>query len=144
MNMVFIWIILAALFLVIELLTVGLVSIWFLAGALVALLSAALGAALWLQILLFLTVSVLCFILVYPKVKHFVGRNRQATNADMVIGQVCVVTQAIDNLAGTGAVSVGGKTWTARTKNGDTVNEGARVRAEEIQGVKLIVSPLSD
>jgi len=54
----------------------------------------------------------------------------------------CVVTQRIDNIAETGAVSVGGKTWTARTKDGAIVEKGSLVRAEDIQGVKLIVSPL--
>lgn len=144
MNMIIIWLILAALFLVVELITIGMVSIWFLAGSLAALLAAALGAALWLQLVLFLIVSILCFVLIYPRVKHLVRRNQQPTNADMVLGQTCVVTQKIDNVAGTGAVSVGGKIWTARSQNGEIADEGTLVRAEQIQGVKLIVSPLSD
>ena len=138
------WIILTALFLVIELITVGMVSIWFMLGAIAALIAAALGAAMWLQILLFVVVSALCFLILYPKLRHFVKKNGHATNADMVLGQTCVVTQRIDNIAGTGAVSVGGKTWTARTAGSDTVEEGELVRAEEIQGVKLIVSPLQE
>ena len=144
MNLIIVWIILAALFLVIELVTVGMVSLWFMVGALVALLAAALGAGPWLQILLFLLVSVACFALLYPRLKTFVGRNRQPTNADMVLGKTCVVTHRIDNLADAGAVSVGGKTWSARTADGSTAEEGALVRVEDIQGVKLIVSPLPD
>ena len=142
MSMIVIWIILAVVFLVVELVTVAMVSLWFMVGALAALLAAAVGASMWLQILLFLLVSVACFALLYPRLKRFVGRNRQATNADMVIGRTCVVTQRIDNIADTGAVSVGGKTWSARTKNGETAEKGTLVRAEDIQGVKLIVSPL--
>lgn len=142
MNMVVLWLILTALFLVVELVTVAMVSVWFMAGSLAALLAAALGAAVWLQIVLFVLVSALCFALLYPKLKHFVSRSSHATNADMVLGQVCVVTQRIDNLAGTGAVSVGGKTWTARTASGEIIEAGARVRADAIEGVKLIVSPL--
>ena len=143
MSMIAIWAILAVLFLVIELVTVGMVSIWFTAGSLAALLAAALHAPVWLQIVLFLAVSTLCFILLYPKLKHLVGRSRQATNADMVLGQTCVVTQRIDNIAGTGAVSVGGKTWTARSLHGEAVEEGSLVRAEQIQGVKLLVRPIT-
>lgn len=143
-GIITLWVIVAVLFLVIELVTVGMVSIWFTVGALASLIAAALGAAMWLQIVLFIVVSGACFALLYPKLKHLVARRRQATNADMAIGQTCVVTQRIDNLAGTGAVSVGGKTWTARTENGDTVEEGALVKAERIQGVKLIVSRLPE
>ena len=142
MNLIIVWIILAVLFLVIELVTVGMVSLWFMIGSLAALLAAAVGAGPWLQILLFLLVSVACFALLYPKLKSFVGRNRQPTNADMVLGKTCVVTQRIDNLTDSGAVSVGGKTWSARTVNGETAEVDSLVRVEQIQGVKLIVSPL--
>ena len=142
MSMIYVWLILTVLFLIVELGTVGMVSIWFMAGSLVALLAAALNAPVWLQIVLFLAVSVLCFVLLYPRLKHLVRRSNQATNADMVLGQTCVVTQPIDNLAGTGAVSVGGKTWTARALHGEVIAEGSLVRAEQIQGVKLIVSPV--
>lgn len=138
------WAILAVLFLVIELVTVGMVSLWFMVGAIAALIAAALGAAMWLQIVLFLIVSGACFALLYPKLRHLIGRRRQPTNADMVLGQTCVVTQRIDNIAGTGAVSVAGKTWTARTESGETAEAGDLVRAEQIQGVKLIVSPLHE
>ena len=141
--MVVIWLLLAAVFLVIELVTVGMVSIWCVAGALVALLAAALGAPLWLQIILFLLATGFCFAFLYPKLRHLVGKNRQATNADMVLGQTCVVTQRIDNLAGNGAVSVGGKTWSARSETGEPIEEGALVTALSIQGVKLIVTPAS-
>jgi len=142
--MTIVWIILAVAFLVVELVTVGMVSLWFMIGALVALLASAVGAPSWLQILLFLLVSVVCFAFLYPRLKHFVGRNRQATNADMVLGKTCVVTQKIDNIAGTGAVSVDGKTWTARSNDGSVIDADALVRVEQIQGVKLIVSPLSE
>lgn len=143
MNMLVLWIILTILFLVIELITVGMVSIWFMAGALVALVTASLGAPLWLQIVLFIAVSVICFAILYPKLKNSVVKRSQATNADMVFGKTCVVTQRIDNIAGTGAVSVDGKVWTARTVNGEVAEEGTLVQAEEIQGVKLLVIPLS-
>lgn len=141
MNMIAVWVFLAVLFLVIELVTVGMVSLWLVCGALVALVAAALGLPLWLQIVLFLAVSGLCFWLLYPRLKKLVSKNRRATNADMVLGQTAVVTRRIDNIAGTGAVSVGGKTWTARSSSGIILEEGALVHVDEIQGVKLIVSP---
>ena len=142
MSMTALWIALILLFLVIELITVGMVSLWFMVGAVTGLISCLLGAPLWLQTLLFLAVSGLCFALLYPRLRHLVSRNRQATNADMVLGQTCSVVRRIDNVAGTGAVSVGGKTWSARSADGEVIEQGALVRAERIQGVKLIVSPL--
>ena len=144
MNPVVVWLLLAAVFLVVELVTVGMVSIWFLVGALAGALCAALKAALWIQVLVFILVSVLSFLLLYPRLKHLIIRRRQATNADMVIGQTCVVTRRIDNVAGTGAVSVGGKVWSARTRDGGTAEKGALVQAVEIQGVKLIVAPIKE
>ena len=104
MNMTVIWAIAAGVFLLIEGMTAAMCSIWFAAGAVVALIAAALGAPIWLQITLFVAVSGVCFWLLFPRLKNSVKKGRQATNADMVIGQSCRVTEPIDNLAGTGAV----------------------------------------
>lgn len=141
MNMLIFWGAAAAVFLVIEFITVGMSSIWCVVGALAALLVTALGGAVWLQALLFLAVTGLCFLLLYPRLKRFVRRGVQPTNADMVIGQTCVVTKAIDNLSGSGAVAIGGKIWSARSENGDRIAEGNLVRVKAIEGVKLIVTP---
>jgi membrane protein implicated in regulation of membrane protease activity len=139
MNLIFIWLILAAVFLLFEIITTALVSLWFAVGALVAALAAAVGAALWVQVVFFVLVSALCFILLYPRMQHLVAKNRQATNADKVIGQTCIVTQKIDNLAGTGTVAVDGKTWTARSDTGEAIEAQTLVKIDRIEGVKLIV-----
>ena len=141
--MITFWIVAAVVFLIVEVISAALCSLWFVVGAVVALVLAALGVSLGVQIGVFLVVSAVCFAVLYPRVKKLLGKNRQPTNADMVIGQECVVTQRIDNLAGTGAVSVGGKTWTARTADGQVVEPGAIVIAGSIQGVKLIVTPVN-
>ena len=142
--MIIVWIVAAVVFLIIEAISAAMTSIWFTVGSLAALAAAAFNGALWLQIVLFVAVSGACFAIMYPRLKKWMGKGRQATNADMVLGQVCVVTQRIDNLAGTGAVSVAGKTWTARTANGATVEAGSVVIVDSIQGVKLIVSPVRE
>ena len=139
--MVIVWITAAAVFLIVEAITAAMSSIWFVAGALAALTAAALGAAIWAQLLLFVGVSGVCFAVLYPRLKKLLRRDRQPTNADMVIGRTCVVTQRVDNLAGTGAVFVDGKTWTARAAGGEPIELGATVLVESIEGVKLIVSP---
>lgn len=144
LNMVAVWIFMAVLFLVVEIVTVGMVSIWLVAGALVALLLAALGLPFWLQVVVFVLVSVGCFLFLYPHLKRFVRKNHQATNADMVLGKTAVVVRRIDNIKATGAVSVDGKTWSARSSDNSVIESGSYVRVERIQGVKLIVTPISD
>lgn len=133
------WLVLMVVLFGAEIVSVNLTTIWFALGALAAMISSLCGAALWLQILWFLVVSVLTLVLTKPLVKKFVNSKIQATNADMVIGQTCVVIEPIDNLKGTGAVTVGGKTWTARSDTGDVFAPGERVKAVRIEGVKLIV-----
>ena len=137
-----VWGALLLLFLFVEGITAGLASIWFALGALVALLASLLHAPLWLQIALFFAVSIATLILTRPLARKYINGRRQATNADRVVGMTGRVTETVDNIAGTGAVYVAGKTWTARTKDGETIPEGALVRADAIEGVKLIVSPL--
>lgn len=131
-------------FLVLEFLSAAMTSIWFAVGSLAALVAASLRAPLWLQISLFCVVSAVCFALLYPRLKHLLLCKRHATNADMTIGQTCLVTQVIDNVAASGAVSVGGKTWTARSVTGEVIEEGRLVEAVRIEGVKLMVTPLPE
>ena len=134
------WLIIMVLFLAVEAATVGLVCIWFAAGALIALLAAMCGAQLWLQIVLFLVVSAATLYFTRPLVRRYVNSKVAPTNADMVIGKECRVTETVDNIAGTGAVYVDGKTWTARSENDEVIQEGTLVTAKSIDGVKLIVA----
>ena len=140
MPMTLVWGVIMIAMLIAEAVTVGLVTIWFALGALCALVSALLGAPLWLQIVWFAVISAATLILTRPLAKKYVNGRSQPTNADRVIGRSCVVTERIDNLAETGAVSVDGKVWTARSENGHPIEQGAVVVAKQIQGVKLIVS----
>ena len=140
LTMTTFWLIVMVLFLAVEAVTVGLVCIWFAAGSLIALLAAMCGAQLWLQIVLFLVVSAATLYFTRPLVKRYVNSKVEPTNADMVIGKECRVTETVDNIAGTGAVYVDGKTWTARSASDEVIPEGALVTAKSIDGVKLIVA----
>lgn len=140
MTITTLWLIVMVLFLVVEAATVGFVCIWFAVGALAALIAALLGAEIWLQIVLFLVVSAVALYFTRPLVKKYVNAKVEPTNADMVIGKECRVTEAIDNIAGTGAVYVDGKTWTARSESDEVIPEGTLVTAKSIDGVKLIVA----
>ena len=139
-NMAALWLGAMVLLLAVEALVPGLVSIWFAFGALGAFVSALLHAPVWLQIVWFLLLSVLSLALTRPLAKKYVNAKTQPTNADMVIGRECVVTEDINNLLGDGAVSVGGKVWTARAEEEDRIiPAGSTVTALRIEGVKLIV-----
>lgn len=134
------WVVALVVFLIVEALTAGLVSIWFVFGSLVALICAALGAAVWLQIFWFVIVSVATLVLTRPLVKRYVDSRSVATNADRSIGRAAVVTERIDNLAATGAVKLDGVVWTARsTDDAVAIETGERVTVRAIEGVKLIV-----
>lgn len=134
------WVAALVVFLIVEAVTAGLVSIWFVFGSLVALICAALGAAVWLQIFWFVIVSVATLVLTRPLVKRYVDSRSVATNADRNIGRTAVVTERIDNLAATGAVQLAGVIWTARsTDDAVAIEPGTHVTVRAIEGVKLIV-----
>lgn len=134
------WLCAIIFFLVVEALIPGLVSIWFAVGAVPALISALVGGPVWLQIALFLICSVVALILTRPLAKKYVNSRVQPTNADMLIGKDCVVTETVDNLHGTGAVSVGGKVWTARTQDEKEILPVDSIAVVlRIDGVKLII-----
>ena len=124
----------------VEFATQQLVSIWFAAGSLAAFLAVCFGASLPVQGILFLAVSVGILAAVRPLMKR-ANAKTVPTNLDRVIGCTARVTEDIDNEAGTGAVYVEGKTWTARSSDGTVLPIGTRVIAERMEGVKLYVKP---
>ena len=140
-NMSIVWVVLMVVFLVVEAATAGLTCIWFAIGSLAALIAALFDAQLWLQIVWFLVISFVTLYFTRPLVKKYVNSRSQPTNADMVIGKEALVTEDIDNVEATGAVSVGGKVWTARSADGGRIKSGAVVSVLRIEGVKLIVEP---
>lgn len=139
-NMSLVWLVAMVVLLIIEAAVPGLVSIWFALGAFCALIAAILKAPLWLQIVWFLAVSVATLCLTRPLAQKYVNARVQPTNADAVIGREGLVTEAVSNIEGKGAVKIGGKVWTARSTDDAVHFElGDVVTVERIEGVKLIV-----
>lgn len=139
-----VWLGLLILFAVGEAVSVGLTSIWFAAGALAALVCALLNGPLWLQITLFIIVSILCLLAVRPLAKRYLNGKVQPTNVDRILGEEAQVTEDIDNIQGRGAVTIGGITWSARSQNGEAIPTGALVKVLRIEGVKVFVEPVRD
>lgn len=142
--MIYVWIAAFALFMIVEAATVSLVTIWFAIGSLAGLVLAAFGAQVWVQILSMLVVSLAVLVLARPIIRKRVNIRKTPTNADRVIGMVCPVTEDIDNVLETGAVTVDGKVWTARSADGQRLLRGTLVRPVAIEGVKLIVEVSDD
>ena len=140
-SMTMVWLIAFVVLLIVEGIIPGLVSIWFAAGALAALLVSLYVDIIWVQGLVFLVVSLALLVLTRPLAKKYVNSRITPTNADRIVGSDCVVVEEIDNLLGTGAVSADGKVWTARMDTADgKAPKGAVVKVLRIEGVRLIVS----
>lgn len=135
-----VWLAVAIVLLVVEIVTLGLTTIWFAGGALVACIAAALQADFLVQIVLFLVVSVLLLFFTRPVAMRYMNKNRTKTNSESLMGKEAVVLQEINNLKASGQVQVNGIEWTARAeKMEDVIEKGAIVCIKKIEGVKLIV-----
>ena len=138
-----VWLGLLVLFLIVEAVcAIHLVSLWFAAGALAALLIWMLHGPLWLQIAVFLAVSCVLLFSLWPLTKKFLNPKLTATNIDSVIGSEGLVTADINNLTASGQVKLGAMEWTARSTSGDAIPAGTRIRVDRIEGVKVFVSPV--
>lgn len=139
MSLAIIWLVVLVVCLIIEISTLGLASIWFAGGALLAMLIAVIGGPLWLQILLFLVTSIVLLVFTRPVATKYFNKNRTKTNVESVVGKQAIVTEKIDNLKGAGRIITNGMEWTARSLDDSLIEEGAVVVIEKIEGVKAIV-----
>lgn len=141
---VIVWLVLLVVFLGVEAATLGLASIWFAGGSLIGLIAAALHAPVWLQIILFLITSLVLLFFTRPIAVKYFNKSRAKTNVQGVIGKQAIVVSEIDNLHGTGQVTVGGQQWTARSSaEGEVIPVGAVVVVDAISGVKLMVHDIT-
>ena len=135
-----VWLAVAIVLLVVEIITLGLTTIWFAGGALVACVAAALQADFLVQMILFLVVSVVMLFFTRPVAMRYMNKNRTKTNSESLVGKEAVVLQEINNLKAAGQVQVNGIEWTARADDmEDVIEKGAIVCIKKIEGVKLIV-----
>jgi len=138
------WLALLIIFLLAEASTVTMVSLWFAAGALAAMIANFIGAKTWFQVVLFVVVSGVLLILLRPLSKKYFTPKLLRTNVDAVIGSVGRVTDAVDNINATGQVKLGAMVWTARSTDGAPIPEGTQVKVDKIEGVKVFVTSVSE
>lgn len=134
------WLVILGVMVIAEFATMGLTTIWFAGGALVAFIAALVGAPVPAQIVLFFVVSFVLLLFTRPLVKKSFNVKREKTNAESLIGEQAVVLEAINNIAATGQVQIRGQEWMARTRDGSTqIPKDEIVKIIAIEGVKLIV-----
>ena len=139
-EMMIFWLVVVILTIIIEAISLGLTSIWFAGGALIALIVAACGGPLALQIILFFIVSLLLLFFTRPIAVKYFNKDRVRTNAEGLIGRQAIVISEVDNLQGIGQATVSGREWSARSVDADVkIPVGAVVEIVAIDGVKLIV-----
>lgn len=139
-NMTVIWLVILVVLVVIELITMGLTTVWFAGGALVAAIISLLQVPVLLQVFLFLVVSGVLLYFTRPIAVKYFNKDRVRTNVESLVGKQAIVLSEIDNLDGTGLIQVGGMEWSARSSDDSVIIEaGAVVTVLAIDGVKLIV-----
>ena len=135
-----IWLIVTVAMAVIEIMTMGLVTIWFAAGAAIALLLSLVGTPLWIQIAAFLVVSIAVLLLVRPIASAHFNNRLKKTNIDAIVGKTLIAKTDIDNLHGYGKVDMDGSTWLAASSMDNIIiHAGEEVKVVEVRGAKLIV-----
>ena len=141
MEPIYVWLMTLVVFVVVEIATMGLTTIWFAGGSLIALLLAALGTSFYVQLGVFLIVSIVLLVVTRPLALKYFNKSVEKTNAEGLIGKRAIVITQIDNLREEGQVMLAGMEWSARAyeENG-IIHSGSVVEVKEIRGVKVIVS----
>ena len=138
------WLALLIVFLLVEASTVTMVSIWFMAGSLAAMIVSFLGGQIWLQVVVFLVVSAALLICLRPFAKKYLTPRIVKTNVDSVVGTKGRVTAAIDNGEAAGQVKLGAMEWSARSTDGSPIEKGTLVTVDRVEGVRVFVTPVKE
>ena len=142
-SLSFVWLVIAIIFGIFELATTSLVSIWFVIGAVLAMLVSITGLPLWFQIFVFILSSVLVIVFLRPiAMKHINGKAAK-TNLDAMIGRILIAKTDIDNIKMTGKADIDGSTWLVVSKDDSFIPKDEKIRVVGIEGAKLIVERMS-
>ena len=137
--MAIIWLALFVVFVVVELLTQGITTIWFAGGSVLALFAAALDASLLVQIILFLVTSIVLLVFTRPTLIKLLNNRLVRTNVEAVVGKIATVKEDINNVDGCGVVVLDGMDWSAKSLNNVVIEKNEKVVVRNVEGVKLIV-----
>jgi len=142
--MLVMWIVIAIGMIVIEAVTVQLVSFWFALGAVAAIICELCGLGTIWQCVAFVAVSLVALVATRPFIKKITHNKKIPTNADRLIGQKAIVVEKIDNEREVGSVKINGLVWSARSEKDDAIEVDCLVKVLKIDGVRLIVKPFDE
>ena len=137
-----VWLIIAGLFFVGEIATVGFLIFWFGVGALIAMLVSFFTSNIIIQTTIFVISSTILIFATKPFVKKFADVKKTNTNVYSIIGKTALVIKTIDPIHSVGQIKINGEVWTAESENNQVIDEGSEVEILEIKGVKAIVKPI--
>lgn len=138
-SMVIVWLVIFAILLVCELISLGLTTIWFAGGSLAGMITALCGGNILVQVIVGLIVSILLLVTLRPVALKYFNKDRIKTNVEEMVGQTAKVTKKIENFNNEGQILLKGLEWTARSADDEVIEEGEIVTVEKISGVKAIV-----
>lgn len=138
------WIIVAAICGVVEAVSLGITSIWFVIGAIVALVLASFEVPFIVQIVVFLVVSIVLLIYTRPIATKYLKLGKEKTNVDAIAGQNGIVIEKIDNMLGKGQVKIGGQIWSAKSENGEDIPRDTEVMVLDVRGVRVVVKRVEE
>lgn len=139
------WLAATVVFVLVELMTVGLISIWFAAGSFVAFIIALLGGNVVVQGIAFILVSVVLLALTKPWAGKYINSRTVKTNVDSLVGERAVLTEDADSMKQTGKAVVNGQEWTVRPQDeAQVIRKGELIEVVKISGVKLIVKRVKE
>ncbi len=133
------WLIVAGLFFVGEIFTLGFLIFWFGIGALFAMIVSFFTTNIIIQTTVFLITSTIFILATKPLVKKFVDVKNTNTNVFSIIGKKALVIKDIDPIHSSGQIKLNGEVWSAETENDEIIKEGSEVEVLKINGVKAIV-----
>lgn len=138
------WIIVAVVCGIVEAISLGITSIWFVVGAIVALVLASFDVPFIVQVVVFLVVSIVLLIYTRPIATKYLKLGKEKTNVEAISGQEGLVVEAIDNVLGKGQVKIGGQIWSAKSENGEDIPKDAEVLVLAVKGVRVIVKRIEE
>lgn len=137
-----IWLSIAAILIILELITVSLTSVWFAGGAIATAICSMFTEHLWIQLIIFMAVSIILWIFTRPIALKYLNLGKEKTNVESLAGQQAIVTETINNLEAVGHAKINGLEWTARSVDDSVIEAGSPVIIKKVSGVKLIVEPM--
>ena len=139
-----IWLIVAGVFLVLEIFTLGFLVFWLGIGCLLAALVSLITDSIIIQTTVFVFSSILLIFATKPLVKKFAEKDNTKTNVYSLAGKKAIVIEDIDWVSGTGQIKFEGQVWSAKTSEQVNISKGTEVEIEKIEGVKAFVKPLHE